>query len=187
MRRFFDPKRYRIVLFDQRGCGKSTPHASLERQHHLGPRRRHREAARAPRHRPLAGVRRLVGLDARARLRADASRARHRARPARHLPAAPVGARLVLPERARRRCSRTSGRTTSRRFPQAERGDLIAAYYQRLTSDDRAKRCARPHVAWSVWEGATSYLRMNADYVDASSAKTRHSPRRSRASSATTS
>ena len=29
-RQFFDPKRYRIVLFDQRGCGHSTPHASLE-------------------------------------------------------------------------------------------------------------------------------------------------------------
>jgi len=29
-RRFFDPKRYRIVLFDQRGCGKSRPHASLQ-------------------------------------------------------------------------------------------------------------------------------------------------------------
>src|SRR5438094_39963 len=29
-RRFFDPARYRIVLFDQRGCGRSTPHASLE-------------------------------------------------------------------------------------------------------------------------------------------------------------
>lgn len=28
MRRFFDPKRYRIVLFDQRGCGRSRPHAS---------------------------------------------------------------------------------------------------------------------------------------------------------------
>lgn len=28
-RRFFNPKRYRIVLFDQRGCGKSTPHRSL--------------------------------------------------------------------------------------------------------------------------------------------------------------
>jgi len=28
-RRFFDPAAYRIVLFDQRGCGKSTPHASL--------------------------------------------------------------------------------------------------------------------------------------------------------------
>ena len=29
-RRFFDPDRYRIVLFDQRGCGRSTPHAALE-------------------------------------------------------------------------------------------------------------------------------------------------------------
>src|SRR6185437_13018336 len=29
MRSFFNPKRYRIVLFDQRGCGKSRPHASL--------------------------------------------------------------------------------------------------------------------------------------------------------------
>src|ERR1051325_6482701 len=28
MRRFFDPKRYRIILFDQRGCGRSTPHSS---------------------------------------------------------------------------------------------------------------------------------------------------------------
>src|SRR5690606_9318509 len=28
-RRFFDPKRYRIVLLDQRGCGRSTPHASV--------------------------------------------------------------------------------------------------------------------------------------------------------------
>jgi proline iminopeptidase len=28
-RRFFDPQAYRIVLFDRRGCGKSTPHASL--------------------------------------------------------------------------------------------------------------------------------------------------------------
>lgn len=30
MRRFFDPGRYRIVLFDQRGCGRSRPHASVE-------------------------------------------------------------------------------------------------------------------------------------------------------------
>jgi len=29
-RRFFDPRRYRIILFDQRGCGRSTPHASLD-------------------------------------------------------------------------------------------------------------------------------------------------------------
>jgi len=29
-RRFFDPERYRIILFDQRGCGRSTPHACLK-------------------------------------------------------------------------------------------------------------------------------------------------------------
>lgn len=30
LRRFHDPERYRIVLFDQRGCGRSEPHADLE-------------------------------------------------------------------------------------------------------------------------------------------------------------
>lgn len=30
MRRYFDPKIYRVVLFDQRGCGRSRPHASVE-------------------------------------------------------------------------------------------------------------------------------------------------------------
>ncbi|WP_372892063.1 prolyl aminopeptidase [Rhodosalinus sp.] len=30
MRRYFDPARYRIILFDQRGCGRSRPHASVE-------------------------------------------------------------------------------------------------------------------------------------------------------------
>ena len=29
-RRYFDPKHYRVVLFDQRGCGQSTPHAELK-------------------------------------------------------------------------------------------------------------------------------------------------------------
>ena len=28
-RRFFDPAFYRIILFDQRGAGKSTPHADI--------------------------------------------------------------------------------------------------------------------------------------------------------------
>ena len=30
MRRFHDPEKYRIILFDQRGCGRSTPHAELK-------------------------------------------------------------------------------------------------------------------------------------------------------------
>ncbi len=32
-RRFFDPSKYRIVLFDQRGCGQSTPHSALDNNH----------------------------------------------------------------------------------------------------------------------------------------------------------
>ena len=35
-RRFFDPKRYRIILFDQRGCGRSTPHADLTENTKIG-------------------------------------------------------------------------------------------------------------------------------------------------------
>ncbi len=66
-------------------------------QHDLGPRRRHRAAAHDARHRALAGVRRLLGLDARPRLRRGAPGSRERTGPARHLPAAQARARLVLP------------------------------------------------------------------------------------------
>jgi proline iminopeptidase len=50
-RRFFDPDAYCIVLFDQRGCGKSTPHASLE-ENPDAPGARH--GAGAARHLPAA-------------------------------------------------------------------------------------------------------------------------------------
>ena len=49
-------------------------------------------------------------------------------------------------------------------IPENERGDLIAAYYRRLTSDDEKVRLAAAKT-WSVWEGATSYLLQNADYI----------------------
>ncbi len=97
MRRFFNPRRYRIVLFDQRGCGKSRPHASLVANTTwdlVADIERLREHLQI---RPLAGIRRLLGIDPGAGLRADPSAARHRTGVARHLPAAPLGARLVLP------------------------------------------------------------------------------------------
>jgi proline iminopeptidase len=49
-------------------------------------------------------------------------------------------------------------------IPPEERGDMMRAYYRRLTSDDPA---VRAHAArhWSMWEGATSFLRVNPDYV----------------------
>ena len=102
MRRFFDPKRYRIVLFDQRGCGKSQPHASLEDEHHLGPGRGHREAARAPGHRRWLVFGGSWGSTLALAYAETHPERVHRARAARHLPAAPLGARVVLPEPERR-------------------------------------------------------------------------------------
>ena len=44
-------------------------------------------------------------------------------------------------------------------IPPAERGDMVAAYYRRLCSDDAAVRAAAAR-AWSVWEGSTSHLEL---------------------------
>ena len=86
-RRWFDPDRYRLVQLDQRGCGRSTPHAGdLDDrpvdQHDPPPDRRHRAAARAPGDRAVARVGRVVGRDARARVRRAVPRARDRDGPA---------------------------------------------------------------------------------------------------------
>ncbi len=45
-------------------------------------------------------------------------------------------------------------------IPAAERGDMMQAYYRRLTSEHAATRAAAAR-AWATWEGATSYLRTN--------------------------
>jgi len=49
-------------------------------------------------------------------------------------------------------------------IPAAERGDLLHAYYKRLTSSDPAVRIAAAKV-WSVWEGRTSCLIPNAELI----------------------
>ena len=127
--RFWDPSRYRVVLFDQRGCGRSTPHASLERNTTLASGQRHRNAARAAGHTALASVRRIVGQHARARLRRETPGARDRAGAARHLHAAQARARLVLP---RRRESHFPGRlgTLPRRDPHRRARRLDAGVLQ---------------------------------------------------------
>ena len=54
-------------------------------------------------------------------------------------------------------------------IPMGERGDLISAYYRRLTSDDETVRLeAARH--WSGWEGATSYLKPSRDYMNTTTA-----------------
>ncbi len=143
MRRFFNPRRYRIVLFDQRGCGKSRPARLFGREHHLGPGRRYRAAARAFADPPLAGVRRLVGIDAGAGLRAESPAARHGARAARDLPAATLGARLVLPGRAGR------GRAVPRPV-----GEICRADSPARTGRDDARLLSPSHLQQRQGAGA---------------------------------
>jgi proline iminopeptidase len=52
-------------------------------------------------------------------------------------------------------------------IPVVERGDLMSAYHRRLTSSDPAVRVAAAR-AWSVWEGATSYLHQDPNFIAAS-------------------
>ena len=64
MRRFHDPAKYRIVLFDQRGSGRSTPHADLVDNTTWDLVADIETPAREAGHRALAGVRRQLGFDA---------------------------------------------------------------------------------------------------------------------------
>lgn len=165
MRRFHDPDHYRIILFDQRGCGRSTPHASLEENTTWD----------------------LVADMERLRSHLDIQKWQ--------LFGGSWGSALSLayaethPERVSELILR--GIFTLRRrelewfyqegcswiypdafeafveiIPEAERGDLIAAYHKRLTHDDPAVQI-RAAKAWSVWEGTTLSLRADPERVEA--------------------
>src|SRR3546814_8269536 len=49
-------------------------------------------------------------------------------------------------------------------IPEVERHDLISAFHRRLTSEDEPTRLAAAR-AWSVWEGATSFLHVDPAFV----------------------
>lgn len=169
-RRFFDPARYRIVLFDQRGCGRSTPHVSD----------------------PAADL----STNTTWHLIADIERLReHLSVGQWQVFGGSWGSTLALayaethPERVSELVLRgifmlrrwelewfyQEGASTLfpdawedylKPIPQVERGDLISAYHRRLTSDDAAQRLAAAQ-AWSVWEASTSFLRQDPVFIDA--------------------
>jgi proline iminopeptidase len=155
-RRFFHPERYRIVLFDQRGCGKSTPHASLEAnttwdlvadverlRDHLGIERWQvfggswgstLALAYAQRHPQRVSELVLRGIFLLRRREIDWFY-QH-------------GASVMFPD---------LWEPYWNHIPEAERGDLLGAYHRRLTSDDANVRLEAAR-RWSVWEGSTSKL-----------------------------
>jgi proline iminopeptidase len=165
-RRFFDPKVYRIVLFDQRGCGKSTPHAELsgnttwdlvadiERvREHLGIERWQvfggswgstLALAYAQTHPDKVTEMVLRGIFMLRRQELEWFY-QH-------------GCNALYPD---------AWETYLGAIPEVERGDLMSAYHRRLTSADAGTRVAAAR-AWSVWEGATSFLWQNATHIQSS-------------------
>ena len=162
-RRFFDPARYRIVLFDQRGCGRSTPHAELTDNttwHLVDDIERIREHLRIARWQVFGG-----SWDSTLAL---AYAEKH---PQRVTELVLRGIfmlrRWELEWFYQKGCDAIfpdawEGYLAA--IPAVERADLMGAYYRRLTSPDAAVRVAAAK-AWSVWEGGTSFLRPSAEYI----------------------
>jgi proline iminopeptidase len=163
-RRFFDPEKYRIILFDQRGCGKSRPHASL--QHNTT-----QDLIE-----DMEKLRRELGIDRWVLFGGSWGSTLALAYAQAH-PDKVLG--LVL--RGIFLCRQQDvdwfyQQGTSRLFPEAwqaflqpipknERQDMIAAYHRRLTSDNELERMAAAK-AWSIWEGSTATLRPSSSVLD---------------------
>jgi proline iminopeptidase len=165
MRRFFDPKRYRIILFDQRGCGRSTPRASLvdNTTWHLV-----NDIERLRQHLAIARWQVFGGSWG-----STLALAYSQAHPERVTELVLRGIFLLRPWELE--WFYTSREGAGALFPDlyeefvaaippAERSDIMNAFYRRLTSDDAKVRASAAR-AWSVWEGATSYLRSNPELI----------------------
>lgn len=163
-RRLFDPERWNVLLFDQRGCGRSTPHASLEANTtwHL--------VADIGRLRTMLGLERWLvfgGSWGSALALAYAETHPERVtglilrgiftlRRWELLWYYQHGASLLFPDKWERFLAP---------IPEEERHDLIAAYHRRLTGPDPSARLEAAK-AWSLWEGETITLLPNAGYSE---------------------
>ena len=166
-RRFFDPAKYRVLLFDQRGCGKSEPHAVLEEnttqdlvadierlREHLGIERWQvfggswgstLALAYAETHAERVTELVLRGIFLLRKKEIDWFYQR--------------GAGILFPE---------AWQNFVAPIPEAERDDLLHAYHRRLTSTDEEVRLQAAR-AWSIWEASTSRLYYDPELVERSS------------------
>ncbi|MFB0516381.1 MAG: prolyl aminopeptidase [Candidatus Neomarinimicrobiota bacterium] len=155
-RRYFNPEQYRVILVDQRGSGKSTPHAELREnttQHLIADMERVRENAGVERWLVFGGSwGSTLGL------------AYSQAHPERVTGLILRGIFLCREEEIQWFYQDGASRVFPDYWeqylapiPLEERGDLLRAYYRRLTSEDPQVRLEAAR-AWSVWEGSTSKL-----------------------------
>ncbi len=156
-RRYFDPERYRIILFDQRGCGKSSPHASLE------------ENTTQDLIEDMEKIREHLGIDRWVLFGGSwgstLALAYAEAHPQRVLGLVLRGIFLCRERDIRWFYQEGASRLYPDAWaqfvapiPEDERDDMVAAYHRRLTGDNEIERMAAAK-AWSIWEGSTATLR----------------------------
>ncbi len=163
-RRVFDPEKYRIILFDQRGCGNSTPTASLENnttwdlvadmeklREHLsiehwqvcgGSWGSTLALAYAQAHPTKVTELILRGIFTLRKAELDWYYQ--------------GGAANLFPDEWEK---------FIQPIPVEERGDMVSAYYRQLTSDDKATQLVAAR-AWSVWEGSTINLLQRPQQIE---------------------
>jgi proline iminopeptidase len=155
-RQYFDPQKWRIIIFDQRGCGQSSPHAEL------------RENTTWDLVADIERIREYLGIDRWAVFGGSWGSTLALAYSQRHADRclALILRGIFMLRKAEIDWFYQSG--CSNIFPDAweaylapipveERGDLLQAYHRRLTGDDRGIRQEAAR-AWSIWEGSTSKL-----------------------------
>ena len=155
-RRVFDPDRYRVVLFDQRGCGRSTPYGSIENNttwHLVEDLERLREHLGIDRWQVCGGswgstLSMAYAISHPDRVTELILRGIFTLRGSELDWYYKDGASRIFPDEWQKFIAP---------IPEPERDDLISAYYRRLTGDDSEvkKEAAR---AWSMWEGSTINL-----------------------------
>ncbi len=162
-RRLFDPAVYDVLLFDQRGCGRSTPHASLDANttwHLVDDIERLRELAGADQWLVFGGswgstlalayaqthVDRVSALILRGIYMATQAELDWYYR---------FGVSEIFPDKWARFLAP---------IPLGERGDPMAAYRRLLTGDDPAAQLAAAQ-AWTIWEGETVTLLPDPEFA----------------------
>lgn len=163
-RRFFDPARYRIVLFDQRGAGRSTPHAHLEGN---------TTPALID---DIEQIRRFLGIEQwvvfGGSWGSTLALAYAEAHPDRVIGLILRGIFLCRDQDIRWFYQDGASHVFPdhwadyvRPIPEAERHDFLAAFHRRLTGEDEIARMAAAK-AWSIWEGQCATLRPNHNVVE---------------------
>jgi len=165
-RRQFDPDKYKILVFDQRGCGKSTPYASLEANttwHLVDDIEKLRtEVAKVDKWQVFGGS-----------WGSTLSLAYAQKYPERATELVLRGIFLFQQYEIDWLYKEGGGSAIYPEgweefvslIPEGERGDLVQAYRRRLTSDDADERLTAAK-AWSKWEGTTVTLLPRPEVID---------------------